>query len=331
MTIPLISVLMPCHNASAYLKEAVYSVLSQSWEDLELIVVDDGSSDGSIGVLQYFRDRRLTVVEQTKAGAAAARNRAFTESRGQFVMFMDADDWIPPEHLAALLSAASNASSCIGMAQWDRFYSDPGEALFPARATYRDAPGSEWLIQDWSQGAGMAGPGMFLIPRDLIEQHGGWDERLSLLDDFEFHARIIARSGGVRFAPEARLYYRSGLTGSLSGRRSRKTAESACFSLMLGTQHLLDVENSPRAHRACANTMQNFEYGYYPDYPDLRAEIRRRIVELGGADLEPSGPPGFHKLRRWIGWQAARRVQLLAERWGLNQAARSGARRVITG
>ena len=222
MTIPLISVLMPCFNASAYLKGAVWSVLSQSWEDLELIVVDDGSSDGSIGVLQYFRDRRLTVVEQTKAGAAAARNRAFSESRGQFVMFMDADDWIPPEHLAALHSAASNASSCIGMAQWDRFYSDPGEALFPARATYRDALGSEWLIQDWSQGAGMAGPGMFLIPRDLVEQHGGWDERLSLLDDFEFHARIIARSGGVRFAPEARLYYRSGLTGSLSGRRSRK-------------------------------------------------------------------------------------------------------------
>lgn len=330
MSNPLISVLMPCHNASAYLQETVSSVLSQSWENLELIVVDDGSSDASLGILRSIDDPRLLIAEQPQSGAAVARNCAFSRSRGQFVMFLDADDWIPPEHLAALHSAASCTNSCLGMAQWDRFYKSLDKALFPARATYRDAPGVDWLIQDWSEGAGMAGPGMFLIPRDLIERHGNWDERLSLLDDFEFHARIIARSGGVRFAPGARLYYRSGLTGSLSRRRSRKSAESACLSLMLGTQHLLDVEDNAHARRACANTMQNFEYGYYPDYPDLRAKIRRRIEELGGADLEPSGPPGFHKLRMWMGWRAARRVQRLAERWGLNRAARIDAQCVIS-
>lgn len=331
MTDPLISVLMPCFNAGNYLREAVRSVLCQDWEDLELIVVDDGSSDRSLDVLRSFDDCRLSFVEQSNAGAAAARNRAFSQARGPSVMFMDADDWIPPGHLAALHSAVANEKSCIGMAQWDRFYTKLEEARFPPRATYRDAPGGEWLIQDWSAGGGMAGPGVFLIPRDLIERHGGWDERLSLVDDFEFHARIIARSSGIRFAHEARLYYRSGLSGSLSGRRSRKAAESAYLSIMLGTQHLLDVESNQHARRACANVLQNFEYGFYPDFPDLRARIRCRVAELGGADLEPSGPPGFQRLRPWIGWRAARRIQLLAEHWGLNRAARTGARRVITG
>lgn len=331
MADPHISILMPCYNAAPFVRTAVESVLAQKWENLELIVVDDGSTDGSPNVLRSTKDRRLTVIEQPNAGASAARNRAFSEARGAFVMFMDADDWIPREHLTALHSAASTEHSCIGMAQWDRFYRGIEDARFPGRQTYRNAQGCDWLAQDWSQGGGMTNPGMFLIPRGLIEKHGGWDERLSLIDDFEFHARIIARSGGVRFAPEARLHYRSGLGGNLSGRRTRKAAESACLSLMLGTQHLLNVEDSPRTRRASANVLQSFEHRFYPQFPDLRAKIHRRVTELGGSSLEPDGPPGFQKLRPWIGWRAARRIQLLAERWGLNRAARTGVGRVVAG
>jgi hypothetical protein len=163
---------------------------------------------------------------------------------------------------------------------------------------------------------------MFLIPRALLAEVGGWDRRLSLIDDFEFIARVLAISAGVRFAPSARLYYRSGLPGSLSGRTSRPAVESAFLSSMLATQHLLDAEDSPRTRRACANILQNFEYTYYPEHADLRARMRARVAELGGADLAPGGPPGFQKLSRAIGWRAARRVQILAERFGLNGASR---------
>jgi hypothetical protein len=164
--------------------------------------------------------------------------------------------------------------------------------------------------------------GMFLIPRALLESAGGWDERLTLIDDFEFYARVIARSAGVRFAPGARLYYRSGLGGSLSGKKSRKAVESAFLSLMLGTRHLLDAEDSPRTRRACANVLQSFDYTYYPTHADLRARMRARVAELGGSDLAPDGPPGFQMMRRIVGWHAARRLQHLAERLRLNGAAR---------
>ena len=127
----------------------------------------------------------------------------------------------------------------------------------------------------------------------------------------------------MRFAPGARLYYRSGLRDSLSGQKSRTAVESAFLSLMLGTQHLLDAEDSPRTRRACANVLQNFDYTYYPAHADLRARVRARVAELGGADLAPHGPPGFQKLRRFVGWRAARRVQHLAEKLRLNRAARA--------
>jgi hypothetical protein len=163
---------------------------------------------------------------------------------------------------------------------------------------------------------------MFLVPRVILAEAGGWDERLTLIDDFEFYARAIVGSAGVRYAEGARLYYRSGLGGSLSGTRSRKAVESAFLSLMLGTSHLLAAEDSPRTRRACANVLRDFDYAYYPAHADLREKARARIADLGGSDLAPAGPPGFQRLRRLVGWRAARRVQHLAERLRLNRAAR---------
>jgi GT2 family glycosyltransferase len=228
-----------------------------------------------------------------------------------------------PRHVESLLSRLVDDPGCIAFSPWVRFFGPTDAISLPARPTERDSTGVDWLVAGWSDARPMMQSGMFLIPRGLIEEHGGWDERLSLIDDFELFARLISRSGGVRFAPEAGLFYRSGLHGSLSGQKSRKAVESAFLSAMLGTQHLLGAENSARTRRACANILQDFEYTYYPGYPDLREKVRARVAELGGADLTPDGPPGFHKLRRLTGWKAARRIQRLSERYGWNKAART--------
>jgi len=321
---PNVSVLIPCHNAAPHIAATLESVLAQSWQPLEVIVVDDGSTDASASMLSQYARRGVGVIQQENSGAGAARNRAFAACSGQLVLFLDADDLINRDHISSLHAAIAGAPGCIAMSQWDRFHVSPDEAAFPHRQSYCDALGAVWLAQDWMHARSMTQCGMFLIPRAILVSVGGWDERLSLgpIDDFEFYARVVASSAGVRHAPSARLYYRSGLNGSLSGRRSRKAAEAAFLSLMLGTQHLLDAEDSLRTRRACANVLQNFEYTYYPAHADLRAKIRARVAELGGSDLAPDGPPDFQTLRQIVGWRAARRVQHLAESLGLNRAAR---------
>jgi GT2 family glycosyltransferase len=318
---PTVSVLIPCHNAAPYVGAALDSVLGQTWRRLEVIVVDDGSTDGSAAILAGFARRGVRVIHQQNAGASAARNRALKASTGEFILFLDADDLVNSEHIASLHAAIADAPRCIAMSQWDRFTHSPDEARFPHRPTYLDVPGATWLAQDWAEAGCMTQCGMFLMPRAVLADVGGWDERLTLIDDFEFYARLIAASAGVRYAEGARLYYRSGLRGSLSGTRRRKAVESAFLSLMLGTGHLLAAENSPRTRRACANVLQSFDYDYYPTHADLRQKVRIRIAELGGSDLAPDGPPGFQRLRRLVGWRAARRVQHLAERLRLNRAA----------
>jgi glycosyltransferase involved in cell wall biosynthesis len=319
---PTVSVLIPCHNAALYVGAALDSVLGQTWRRLEIIVVDDGSTDGSAAFLAGYVRRGVRVIHQQNAGASAARNRALKASTGEFILFLDADDLVNSEHIASLHAAIAGAPRCIAMSQWDRFTVSPDEARFPHRPTYLDVPGATWLAQDWADAGCMTQCGMFLMPRAVLADVGGWDERLTLIDDFEFYSRAIVGSAGVRYAQGARLYYRSGLGDSLSGARSRKAAESAFLSLMLGTGHLLATEDSPRTRRACANVLQDFDYAYYPAHADLRVKVRARIADLGGSDLAPDGPPGFQRLRGLVGWRVARRVQHLAERLRLNRAAR---------
>ena len=314
MTAPLVSVLIPCINAARYVGAAIESVLAQTYSPIEVIVVDDGSTDGSAAKVMAFADRGVVLVEQAKGNAAAARNRGFTQSTGAFVLFLDADDLIAPGHIAALLDRLRPGSKAVAMGQWDRFSQSPGDATFPAKPGYHDAFGVDWLCEDWLGGQPMTQCGTFLIPRCLLNDVGGWDERLGLIDDFEFFARLLSKGAGVRFAPEARLFYRSGIGGSLSARTSRRAAESACLSLLTGTGHLLAARDDRQTRRASANMLRTFDYTFYPAFPDLRRKLEARIRELGGSDLQPVGPPGFHALRRWIGWRPARRIQHLRNR-----------------
>ena len=318
---PRVSICIPCFNAERYVAEALESVLAQTYPDLEVIVVDDGSSDGSWAILQDYERHGMRIIRQANAGAPAARNRAFSVSTGDLVFFMDADDLIVPEHISLLADQLKGSTQYVALSEWDRFYVDPGEARFPSRPTNADMDGISWILLDWET-CSMTQSGMFLIPRTLMSAYGVWDERLTQIEDFEFFTRILARSKGVRFARGARLYYRSGLSGSVSGRKNRRAVESRFLSISLATGHLLAAEDSPRTCRGCANIFQAFDYAQYPHHPELRAKARQRVAELGGSDLAPDGPPGFHKLRRYIGWRTARRVQLLATRLGLNAVAR---------
>jgi glycosyltransferase involved in cell wall biosynthesis len=313
---------MPAYNVEDYVDDALDSVLGQTWSNLEVVVVDDGSTDGTAEVLNgYSGHQQVTVVHQENKGAAAARNRAYAESSGDLIKFFDGDDLLSSEFIERQVERLDGSVKHVASAEWARFYDLPSEATLDPEPLWQDMDPADWLVTAWEDGRPMMQPALWLIPRPLLERAGTWDERLSLIDDFEFSTRVLVHSDGVRFTPDARLYYRSGLGESLSGRDSREHVESAFHSLMDGTQHLLNREDTPRTRRVAANMLQNFVYKYYPEYADLRTEINERIQELGGSDLEPKGPPGFELLRPLLGWKWARRVERFAVRNGLNRAS----------
>ena len=321
---PRVSILIPCFNAAPYLAAALDSILAQNYPNIETIVVDDGSTDGSAEVLRRYEGRGVIAVAGQHRGQCAAANAAYARATGELIKFFDADDILEPGMIARQVGRISGRTDVIAMGEWRRFYgAAPDAAPFPPLPMYRDAGPVDWLVQEWQNARPMMQCGLWLIPRRIIDARGLWDERLSLINDFEYFTRLLLGADGIVYSPGARLHYRSGNAGSLSGAKSRAAAESAFLSISLATRHLLAAEDTARTRRASANIYQDFEYTYFPGHPDLRAKARARVAELGGSDLEPDGPPGFHRLRPVIGWRAARHVQRFAESRGLNRAGRT--------
>lgn len=312
---PLVSICIPCFNASRWLASALDSVFAQTWPHCEVILVDDGSTDDSLVIARRYESRGLQVVSQPNAGQCAACNHALRLARGDYVKFFDADDLLSPDMVALQVRALANRPGCLAYAEWARFHLDPAEAVFTPRPGWHDATPADWLVEMLEEAQPMMQCGQFLIPRELLGRTGGWNECLSLINDFEFFTRLVAQSQGVVFTPGARLYYRSGLPGSLSRRRSAGAWQSAVLSLTLGTAHLLAVEDSPRARRAAAAMLQGLVYEMYPNMPSLVTTVEQRIAELGGSSLAPLGGRGFLLLRRLIGWKAARWVQYWADKY----------------
>lgn len=312
---PRVSILIPCYNAAHWLAQTLESVFAQTWANCEVILVDDGSTDDSLAIAKRHAARGLRVQTQANRGPSSANNHALSVASGDYIKFLDADDLLSPNMVEIQVAALRDRPGAIAYGEWARFHADPAEAQFVHRPGWHDAAPADWLVETWDDALPMMQCGQFLLPRELLQRTGGWDERLTLINDFEFFTRLITASSGVVFTPGARLYYRSGMTGSVSRRRSRKAWESALLSAKLGTDHLLHLEDSPRTRRAAANILQQLVYDMYPAMPGLVRELEERVARLGGCDHQPLGGRGFHLARRIVGWKLARRLQILAGKY----------------
>ncbi|MEO5953382.1 MAG: glycosyltransferase family A protein, partial [Chloroflexia bacterium] len=107
----LVSILIPAYNAERWIGESIDSALNQTWPRKEVIVVDDGSHDSTASVAKQFSQFGVNVVTQENLGAAAARNRAFALSRGEYIQWLDADDLIAPDKIAKQMEVVANYPS----------------------------------------------------------------------------------------------------------------------------------------------------------------------------------------------------------------------------
>lgn len=314
MTTPLVSVLIPCHNAQRTINDTLESVLCQTWPHIEVIVVDDGSSDESVRFIKRFSERGVTLVRQPNAGASAARNRAFAKSKGDFLQFLDADDLIGPDKIALQMARLIGQVGCVATAEWGRFYDLPSNARFIRKANWQDLSSLDWLALSRADGQDMHFPAMWLIPRALAEAAGPWNETLSLGDDGEYFTRILLAAERVLFCSGARCYYRSGVVGNLSGRKSPEAWGSQFTVIELCQMYILAREDSERMRRGFALSWQHLAHACYPYDQALAERALARAKALHDVQTRPSGGPAFQVALRLLGWRAARRLQVVSGR-----------------
>jgi glycosyltransferase involved in cell wall biosynthesis len=310
MSPPLVSIIIPCFNSAAWLGDTLTSALAQTWANTEIIVINDGSTDGSLAVAQTFAARGVRVIDQPNAGASAARNHGLRLARGDFIQFLDADDLISRDKIAAQVALLGDRpAGTLATCAWGRFQSNAAAAQFVDDAVFRDFAPVDFLVLAGDTGA-MMHPSCWLVPRAVADRAGPWDESLSLNDDGEYFCRVLLASAGMAYGPTGRSYYRSGLVGSLSQQRGDRARRSQYRSLELITDRLLAAENSPRTRRAAANYFQRYLHDFFPAPADLMEQAATRVAALGGSSL--GAPPMGGRtaaLARVLGWKNVWRLK----------------------
>jgi glycosyltransferase involved in cell wall biosynthesis len=310
---PLVSILIPAFNAERWIADTINSALGQTWQRKEVIIVDDGSTDQTLSIARQSVSKGVTVVTQKNQGASAARNKAYSLSRGGYIQWLDADDLLAPDKIGRQMHALDRGGSTRTLlsSAWGHFMYRPSAAVFTPTSLWGDLSPVEWLLRKLEQSLFMDSA-TWLVSRELTEAAGPWDTRLSLDDDGEYFCRVILASEGTRFVPEARAYYRQSGFGSLSNvGRTNKNLESQLLSIQLHIRYLRSLEDSERVRSACLKYLQTWLVYFYPDKLDLARQLELLAAECGGRLEGPRLPWKYAWIRKAFGWSAAKRSQHL--------------------
>jgi glycosyltransferase involved in cell wall biosynthesis len=313
---PLVSILIPAYNAEEWLSHTLRSAIAQTWECKEIIVVDDGSRDQTLAVAREFESDSVKIFTQKNQGAAAARNKAFSLCHGDYIQWLDADDLIAPDKITKQMEALGSFSNKLTLlsGSWGRFLHRPHRARFVPTALWSDLSKSEWLIRKMGQNVYMQ-TASWLVSRELTEAAGPWDTRLLGDDDGEYFCRVLLASEGVRFVPEAKVYYRASGASSLSyiGNSDKKRDAQWC-SMLLHIGYLRSLEDSERSRAACVKFLQNWMVFFYPERLDIFGQAQVMAKELGGQVEAPRFSWKYSWINALFGLRLARRAQMFLPR-----------------
>lgn len=308
---PLVSILISAYNAQAWIGDSLQSAVSQTWPRKEIILVDDGSTDRTAEVAKRFASKGVRVISTENRGLSAGQNRAYQDSQGEYIQFLDADDLLAPDKIERQLAVlrSDDSKRVLLSSPWAPFYYRTRHARFVHNSLWEDLSPVEWLLRKMSEGIHMQNA-TWLVTRELTEAAGPWDERLLYDQDGEYFARVLLASEGTRFVPGTGIFYRASGSGSISYiGNSNKKKESLLLSMGLHIQYLRSLEDSQRVRKACLAYLQIWYHCFYPDRPDLVAQVQALAAQLGGELQEPRLRWKYSWMTPVFGWKTAKWAQ----------------------
>ncbi len=258
--IPLVSAIVATYNRANVISEAIESILAQTYKNLEVIIVDDGSTDGTVEVLERFGSR-LRILRQQNAGPSIARNCGIAAAKGEIISFLDSDDtWLPQkiERQVALLEKAGNSACCCVCNALLKSKNQPILTSFKNSLLNPSEEEGLWLnAPQVLMHRFMLFNQTVAVRRKELAKVGGFDESLRYMEDYDLALRLSLLAP-FAFINEPLVIYNLGSTGSLAREASQQAA------------HLR--ESIVRIRQRASETV-----GANGDYVALRTPVRRAL------------------------------------------------------
>lgn len=213
------SIIIPLYNKAPYIRKALETVCAQTYRDYEIIVVNDGSTDDSALVaesyLQHAEGICYTIISQDNAGVAAARNRGVKHASGQYMAFLDADDWWEPDYLARMAELIADYPQA-GVYGCNYVYYKPGKT----RVALNIPTGYINYSKAYYEGSAMPiWTGATIMPKTVLEEMGGFPLGIKLGEDFLLWAKT-ALHYKVAFLNEPLAYYNNDVPANMRATRN---------------------------------------------------------------------------------------------------------------
>ncbi|MFD0977945.1 glycosyltransferase family 2 protein [Salinimicrobium gaetbulicola] len=242
---PKVSVIVPTFNRKDLLKEALDSIRAQTLKDWECIIVDDGSTDGTIPFLQdwVIKDQRFKYFSRPDyylKGAASCRNYGLIQSKGRYIQWLDDDDLISKNKLEFQIRKLEEYSEedCFATCSWDLYWTGKQIEL-KYLISEEEYLNSKSFFKKLFEKQSFIPASAYLIPRSITFSAGMWNQSLSLNDDAEYFTRILLHSKKLVMTGGCYVLYREHSNERISTRTDKKSLDSFLLSLHLIYSHLL--------------------------------------------------------------------------------------------
>lgn len=318
-TKPLVSIIIACYNSESWVSEAIESCLQQTYQPIEVIVVNDGSTDNSLQVIQKYAEGVIILSGPNKK-LSAARNKGFAVSKGDYCLFLDADDYLSPDTVEALVEAATAKENCVGVCHWCRFIDTPqGREIIEVGEDY-EVEGdlfynrfTKWFMP----------PHSILWPRHVFDRLGGWDEKLLNYHDYDLMARALLDGVGISRVHRGCAFYRKhSNTFSSSTQISRDHILSRIYFVEKLQTLLQERELLERYAPIVAGFYANIASVSLSLHDDLSELCIQRAIGLDGTSTISQGS-WLHRIGvHLLGWKRKQRLAIYLSRLGIGSRAR---------
>ena len=314
---PLVSIIIPIHNAGKYLSETIQSALDQTWENKEIILVDDGSTDGSLSLSKSYKNPRIKVFSQENKGGSAARNKGLAEANGDYIQFLDADDLLGRDKIANQVRVLEINTGLVSITSTIHFKNVVGidDAPSPYEESFSvdDNDPVHFLVNLWggySKYGSMVAVHSWLTPRNIIDKAGPWNEELALDDDGEFFCRVVLNSSGIVKTPGFNYYRKYDDSNSLSGRFNQKSLMDSLRSTLLKKKYLLERTDSYEAKLTIYKMLMYVLVRSYLDHPEIYKKAKNELPDINPGNYQPPmGGPRSDRLTQLLGWRTMLRLK----------------------
>ena len=281
---PKVSVVIPVYNAEKYLRECLDSVVNQALKDIEIICVDDGSTDSSPEILREYaaKDSRVKVFSQEKSNSGAARNNGLLHACGEYCIFLDADDFFEPNLLEKSYKKALADKADIVAFHFYRYYENG--TLEERKGVYREhiTRGDIFNYQDcpdFIMSIVNPTPWNKLYRTDFIRDHDLKFEEISSSNDITFASVSVAVAERVSILDERLVYYRVGHSGTITSIKS-KNLKNALIAVKSGVAQVSKLPYYDKIQNSAMRfAIENIVYAFRFNISDFGDPVARKFYE----------------------------------------------------